>query len=62
MLLTYKHAASSLGVTERTIKNWVRAQCFPVVRLSARTVRIRQDDLDRFIESRCNFNDKKHVN
>ncbi len=61
MLLTYKDAASSLGVTVRTIKNWVKAQYFPVVRLSARTVRIRQQDLDCFIEERCKYHQKNHV-
>ena len=61
MLLTYKHAASSLGVTVRTIKKWVKAQYFPVVRLSARTVRIRQQDLDCFILERCKFHQKTHV-
>jgi len=61
MLLTYKTAASSLGVTVRTVKNWVKAQYFPVVRLSARTVRIRQQDLDCFILERRKYHEKNHV-
>lgn len=61
MLLTYEDAARLLGVTVRTIKNWVKARCFPVVRLSQRTVRIRQHDLDRFIQKRCRYN-QHHVN
>lgn len=55
MLLTYSQAAKRLGVSVRTIKSWVSARAFPVVRMSLRTVRIREHDLDRWVEKRCRY-------
>ena len=50
MMLTYAEAARSLGVSVRTIKSWVKLRLVPVVRITRKTVRIRQHDLDRMVD------------
>ena len=51
-LLNYKAAARLLGVSDRTIYEFVRQGHLPSVRLGNRSVRIDPGDLRNFIESR----------
>ncbi|MBX3363154.1 MAG: helix-turn-helix domain-containing protein [Phycisphaeraceae bacterium] len=48
-LLTYRQAADVLGVTERSIRNYVKDGVLPAVRFCG-NVRIDQSDLQAFIE------------
>lgn len=52
-LLRVAEAAKMLAVDERTLRGWIAARKIAVVRLSARCLRIRIDDLERFIAERC---------
>ena len=52
VLLTARQVAESLSVSVRTIRAHIASGALPVVRLSARSVRIHPDDLDEFIEKR----------
>ena len=52
VLLTAKTAAERLTVSMRTLRAYIASGALPVVRLSARSVRIHPDDLDEFIEKR----------
>lgn len=51
-MLRIGEAAEALAVTERTLRGWIAARKVPVVRLSARCVRILAEDLAEFIERR----------
>ena len=51
-LLTVRDAVERLNVTERTLRAWLAAGKLPAVRLSARCIRIRPEDLEAFIEGR----------
>ena len=51
-MLSVSAAAARLAVTERTLRGWIAAEKFPVVRLSRRCLRILPEDLARFIEER----------
>lgn len=48
-LLRVSEAAGRLGVSSRTIQNWVTAGRIRVVHLSARAVRITEEELAAFI-------------
>ena len=50
-LLTTKEAAGSLGLAEHTLRMW-RYECRgpAFIRLSARAVRYRREDLDAWVE------------
>ncbi|MDV7196903.1 helix-turn-helix domain-containing protein [Rhodococcus kroppenstedtii] len=48
-LLTQDDVAEVCKVTARTVRGWIAAGYLPAVRIGPRFVRIRQDDLDRFI-------------
>ena len=50
-LLTVVEAAERLAVSRRTLQGWIASGTFPVVRLSARCVRVRPEDLEAFIEA-----------
>lgn len=50
-LLSYAKAARFLGVDRATIWRFQRSGRLPVIRLTSRTVRFRQSDLDRLVES-----------
>ncbi len=50
-LLTYVQAAKILGVTDKTIRNYVKSGLLPAVRFAG-NVRIVESDLAAFIE-RC---------
>lgn len=49
-LLTYKAASEILGVSSRTIRNWVNRGVLPVVWICG-TKRIRRQDLDRLCQA-----------
>lgn len=51
-LLRVCDVAETLGVTQRTLRAWIAGGKLPVVRLSARCIRIRAEDLQEFIERR----------
>ena len=48
-LLTIAQVATTVGVTTRTVWNWIKKGRLPVVRLG-RTVRIKEEDFRRFID------------
>jgi excisionase family DNA binding protein len=48
-LLTIAQVADTVGVTTRTVWNWIKKGRLPVVRLG-RTVRIKEEDFRRFID------------
>ena len=50
--LTYEEAGQYLGVSKEKIKRMVASGELPVVRLSARCIRIRIEDLRAFEEAR----------
>lgn len=52
-LLTPKQAAERLAISETTLATWRsrEPERLPFVRLSARAVRYREQDLDAFIEA-----------
>ena len=43
--LTIQDVASELGITPRTVRNWIRNGTLPARRIGPRLVRIRRDDL-----------------
>ena len=51
-LLTISEVARRLSVTPRTVHRYLAAGKLPRVQLSERAVRIREGDLERFIEAR----------
>ena len=56
-LLSSTQASARLGVSPRTLDGWrVRGGGPPFVRLSARAIRYRPEDLDRFISERLRAN------
>lgn len=50
--LTYKEAAARLGVTHWAVKKWVRQGRLRCLRMGYRTRRIREIDLEAFMEKR----------
>jgi excisionase family DNA binding protein len=48
---TVAEVAERLKMNEQTIRNWIDRGELPAIRLGARRVRVRQADLDRFIEA-----------
>jgi excisionase family DNA binding protein len=51
-VMTAKEAAGYLSVHPVTMYRWIEERQIPSFELSARAVRVRQEDLDRFIESK----------
>jgi excisionase family DNA binding protein len=51
-LLRVGEAATLLSVKPATIRSWVLKRRLPVVRLSARAIRLRRADLEKFLDSR----------
>lgn len=49
--LTVAEVAELLRLNPQTVRNWIDKAALPAVRLGARRVRIKQSDLDRFIEA-----------
>src|ERR1022692_2765481 len=49
--LTVAEVAELLKINPQTIRNWIDSGQLPGVRVGARRVRVRQSDLDRFIEA-----------
>ncbi|MBL4849114.1 MAG: helix-turn-helix domain-containing protein [Planctomycetes bacterium] len=49
-LLKVPEVSDHLGVSQRTVRGWIASGKLPVVRLSARCVRIRPEDLEALIE------------
>ena len=45
-----KQGAEYLSISLRAFRRLMSSGAFPVVRISARTQRVRQDDLDAFLE------------
>lgn len=50
-ILDDKGAAAYLGVEERTIRLWRRTRGLPHIKLTAKVVRIRRADLEKWIGS-----------
>jgi len=51
-LLRVREVAERLGVTTRTVHRYLADGKLPKVQLSERAVRIRETDLDRFVQER----------
>lgn len=51
-MLSYRDAARMLGVPVNTVYSWAARRQIPHVRLSARVVRFRRAELERWIEAR----------
>jgi excisionase family DNA binding protein len=49
-LMTSSEVAQLLQVEEGTVKQWVKAQRIPVVRLSSRCLRFRRSDIDAWLD------------
>lgn len=47
-MYTYKEIAEMFGVCIRTVRNWVKSGKIKVVKLSQRTVRITEEELENF--------------
>lgn len=47
--VTVKDAAKYLGVSDKTVRRYIKAGKLPAARLSSRLTRISMDDLDEFI-------------
>ena len=52
--MTIREVADYLGVSERTVRTWVKAGDLPVIRLgpSGKLVRIAADDLNAYVTER----------
>jgi excisionase family DNA binding protein len=50
-LWTVAEVAEYFQVSDRTVYRWLKADLLPVIRLSPGTTRIRQQDLDAFVEA-----------
>lgn len=48
-ILTDESAASLLGVESRTIREWRTRRGLPFIRITAKVIRIRRTDLDRWL-------------
>jgi excisionase family DNA binding protein len=46
-----KAAAAYLGISQRTLGNWMRRSVVPFTRMSRRVVLFRPDDLDKAIDA-----------
>ena len=44
--MSQREAAAYAGVTDRTVRNWIRRGTIPGYRIGARTLRIDLDELD----------------
>jgi len=51
-LLSVEEVAARLSVAPRTVWTWIGSGILPVVKLSARLVRIREIDLEAFVDQR----------
>jgi excisionase family DNA binding protein len=51
-LLTIREAAKHLRVHRKTLERWIRQGELPVIRLNSRTFRLRQTELEAWIEQR----------
>jgi excisionase family DNA binding protein len=49
LLLTVREVAALTGFNEGTLRHWISERKLPVVRISARCVRMRRCDIDRWI-------------
>lgn len=52
MLLTMSQAAERLQVSKKTISRRIGDGTLPAIRLGARTIRIDEKELDRYIDER----------
>ncbi|MBE0448983.1 MAG: helix-turn-helix domain-containing protein [Actinobacteria bacterium] len=51
-LLSLKEVADRLGLNPETIRRWTKSGKLPAVKLGPNTVRVKELDLQEFIESR----------
>jgi excisionase family DNA binding protein len=51
-VLTIAETAARLRVSRSAVREYYRFHGLPIVRLSHRTLRVREEDLDRWLESR----------
>ncbi|WP_224489562.1 helix-turn-helix transcriptional regulator [Robertkochia flava] len=49
-LLSIQEAAKRLGVTQLTVRNYIKKGCLPAVRIGARRIFIKQSDLDKALK------------
>jgi excisionase family DNA binding protein len=50
-LLTTREAAAHLGLSENTVRAWVRLRRIRYVRVGRRSIRFRPDDLDAMVRT-----------
>lgn len=48
-LVTLKEASEQLGVSVRTIRNWIDCGKLPVYRVGPRILRVKQRDVDKLV-------------
>lgn len=51
-LFTLEQAGTLLGVSAQTVWRWVARGRLPAVRLGPRCLRVRQEDIDEFVQRR----------
>lgn len=47
--MTITEVANELEVSHWTVRRWIRERKFPVTKINSRVIRIKRDDLDKFI-------------
>ena len=51
-LLTYEEVSARLSVKPTLVVKWVERKLIPHIRLGARTVRFREDEIETWLEAR----------
>ena len=52
-LLTVREVADLVGVSSETVLRWIRRGELPAIRLPGGAIRIREDELERWLEERA---------
>ena len=52
-LLTAREVAERLGVSPETVLRWIRRGELPAIKLPGGAVRVREDELERWLEERA---------
>ncbi len=52
ILFTVKEIAACMGFSEGTLRHWISQRRIPVVRISARCVRLRRQDVEDWIATK----------
>ena len=61
-LLTSSEAATALGFkSAQTFLRWAHRSAFPLVRLSRRHIRVRKDDVEKYLRTIADYNGLKRL-